>query len=84
LGIPALRIGSLQHESVLEIMSRSLCSVPLQKLREEGPYYLYEGIKESSAPSSLYAGYVDSCHFHQHAMREAALREVVLELESAL
>jgi hypothetical protein len=84
IGVPALRLGSLNNESVLDIIRRTLANSALRKLRAEGPYYLYKAVKGSKARNLLYPGYVDCCHFHHHALSDPELAQIVSRTEEKL
>jgi hypothetical protein len=77
VGVPALRLGSLQHESVATLLHTACADHDLGKLRLEGPYHLYRAVKASDAAHRLYAGYLDGCHFHRHVLLDAELAAVV-------
>jgi len=84
LGETALRLGSLREEPVGEIMGRAMARPEMHKLRKEGPRHLHEAIQRSEARGSLHRGYLDPCHFHRHALHDAALARVVGRVEAGL
>lgn len=84
IGLPALRLGSLRQESPLTIMQRTLANKALRRLRDEGPYYLFEAVKKSQAGNLLYPGYVDACHFHHHVLTTPELTEIASNTDSNL
>jgi|RhiMetdeSRZDD1v2_1073273.scaffolds.fasta_scaffold89259_4 hypothetical protein len=84
LGLQALRLGSLRSETVEVIIQRTIENRALAKLRADGPYYLYRALKASKDGGLLYPGYVDSCHFHHHALTDPRLAEAVFHTEQTI
>jgi hypothetical protein len=84
LGADALRLGSLRREAMSDIVARAAASAALGKLRAEGPRHLYDAVSGSPAKRLLHSGYLDSCHFHNHALHEPDMACVVRGCEAAL
>jgi hypothetical protein len=72
VGFPQLRLGNLQKQTVREIMRSAMAKADLGKLRNQGPFFLYEDWRQSSAPVSLPGGYLSSCDFHRQLLAGTA------------
>ncbi len=75
-GLDGLCLGSIEREPVLDVLRRATGGERYRRLREEGPYSLFELARRSEAAGRLSAGYVDACHFHRHVLRDPLLRSV--------
>lgn len=76
VGARALRLGSLETQSVGDIVRAALAREDLERLRHDGPLPFYRAAQASSAAHRLSRGYVDSCHFHTHLLSDAELAAV--------
>jgi hypothetical protein len=76
-GIPELCLGSLDREPALQIMKRAMTNPRHLRLWKEGPFHLYQSIRNSEASVRLSRGYADACHFHRQALRDSRMSRVV-------
>jgi hypothetical protein len=76
-GMQGLRIGSLQNQSVADILAHVRPNQVLRHLRDQGPRSLYDTIRQGVHAGLLAPGYVDGCHFHRHVLGQPALDEIV-------
>ena len=75
IGCTQLRIGNMETQTVQEIVQTAMHSDALRKLRNEGPFFLFEVLRNSRDAGTLPRGFVSSCDFHRWLLAKASLRE---------
>ena len=68
IGFPELLLGNMTTHTIVEMLDKALAGPQLNKLREEGPYFLFDDFRRSLPLEVLPAGYVSSCDFHRQVM----------------
>jgi radical SAM protein with 4Fe4S-binding SPASM domain len=76
VGLPQLRLGNLETQGVEEILQHATSRADLRRLRNEGPYFLYEACRESPHSGMLPQGFVSSCQFHRFVLSNGPLAEI--------
>jgi hypothetical protein len=80
-GIPALCLGSLERESPIEILKRTMGDPRYVRLWNEGPFHIFDKVRSSDAGPKLYEGYADACHFHRQALLDASMAPIATRLD---
>jgi len=83
IGLAQLRLGNMQTQSVGEIVEGALAKADLHRLRDEGPYFLYDGLRRCRRAALLPREFVSSCDFHRQLLTNAAAAKLHVEDLSA-
>jgi hypothetical protein len=71
VGFTQFRIGNLEMQTVREIVQSAIANAELQRLRGEGPFFLYQAMRDSGQTEALPRGFVSSCDFHRWTLANA-------------
>jgi hypothetical protein len=75
IGFTEFRIGNMETETVQEIVLNAMTTAELQKLRSEGPFFLYQSLRDSKQAGAIPRGFVSSCDFHRWMLTNASSTE---------
>jgi Iron-sulfur cluster-binding domain len=75
IGFTQFRIGNMETQTVQEILQSATANAELQKLRSEGPFFLYQSMRDSKQAGALPRGFVSSCDFHRWILANALSTE---------
>jgi len=83
IGFPQLRLGNLQKQTVREIVSEAMARTDLERLRNQGPFFLFEDWRSSDRPAPLAGGFLSSCDFHRRLLAHTAPAGIRAETATA-
>ena len=75
IGIRSFCAGNLKKQPVEDIMKSIYFNHTFNKLRNEGPHYIFRSITSAGKRDLLREGYMDTCDFHGHVLTDPVFLE---------